>query len=241
MTTKSSSPKSVRIKPAGWLAIAVLVVLVVGSVGVLIQPVTHQPVPLAAVITPLPTWTTVPGHTPVPSATPLPGGWTQQTGLDSKPYLAPPAEIETQIKNAFAHVLACGYVEDASDAVLRKQPDKATLCDQARQAAGRGFIVPEVMSNGREVDTFGPLNPVQCQSSTICTIARAKLEVKGVLVFDAAGCKQYLNTSSPCVDRRTPKGPEPYELFIAAVSLENSQWKVTHLNAQKLPGPPPSP
>ena len=240
MTTKSSSPKSVRIKPAGWLAIAVLVVLVVGSVGVLIQPVTHQPVPLAAAITPLPTWTPVPSATPIPSATPLPGGWTQQTGLAGKPYLAPPVEIEQQIKTAFTAVLACGYVEDAPDAALRKQPDKATLCDQARQAAGSGFIVPEVMSNGREVDTFGPLNPVQCQSSMVCTIARAKLEVTGVLVTTAADCKT-LKSTAPCVYRGAVKGPEPDELLIATVSLENRQWKVTHLNVQKLPGPPPAP
>lgn len=240
MTTRSSSHHSIHLKPAGWLAIVVIAVLVVGCVGVLMQPVTHQPVPLTAIMTPLPTWTKVPIDTPVPRATPLPIGWTQQRGIDGKPFLAPPVEIETQIKNAFAAVLACNYVEDAADSALKQQPDKTTLCDQAQRSAGGGFTVWQLLRNGREIDTFGPLNPVQCQSVTTCTIARAKLAVTGVLVTTAADCKK-MNSTAPCVYRGAVKGPEPYELLIAAVSLEEGQWKVTHLDVQKLPAPPSSP
>jgi len=240
MTTRTSSRHSIRLKPAGWLAIVVLGVLVVGCVGVLMQPVTHQPVPMASIMTPLPTWTKSPTDTPVPKATPLPIGWTQQRGIDGKPFLAPPAETETQIKNVFAAVLACNYAEDAPDSALKQQPDKTTLCDQAQQTVGGGFTVWQLLRNGREIDTFGPINPVQCQSVTTCTIARAKLEVKGVLVTTPADCKK-MNSTAPCVYRGTVKGPVPYELLIATVSLEDSQWKVTNLVVQKLPGPPPAP
>ena len=240
MTTPSSSRKSVRLKPAGWLAVAVIAVLIIGGLGVLLQPVTHQPVSLASIVTPLPTWTKAPTITPVPSATPLPAGWTQQRSIDGRSYFAPSADIETQIQTAFATVLSCNYVEDGSDASLKQLSDKSTACDQAQQAAGNGFTVWQLLRNGREIDTFGPLNPVQCQSTTTCTIARAKLGVVGVLVSTAADC-QKMKTTAPCVYRGKVTGPEPYELLIATVSMENSQWKVTHFDTQRLPGPPPAP
>jgi hypothetical protein len=240
MTTPSSSRKSVRLKPAGWLAIAVLAVIIVGGLGVLLQPVTHQPVSLTSIMTPLPTWTKVPTVTPVPSATPLPAGWTQQRSVDGRSYFALPADIEAQIQVALTAVLSCNYVEDASDTALKQLPDKSAACDQAQQAAGNGFTVWQLLRNGREIDTFGPSMPAQCQSTTSCTLTRAKLGIKGVLITTAADCRK-MNATVPCVYRGSVKGPEPYELLIATVSLENGQWKVTHLDAQKLPGPPPAP
>ena len=235
MTTPSSSRKSVRLKPAGWLAVAVIVVLIIGGLGVLLQPVTHQPVSLASIVTPLATWTKAPTITPIPSATPIPAGWTQQRSIDGRSHFAPPADIETQIQTAFATVLSCNYVEDGSDASLKQLSDKSTACDQAQQAAGNGFTVWQLLRNGREIDTFGPLNPVQYQSTTTCIIARAKLGVVGVLVSTAADC-QKMKTTAPCVYRGKVTGPEPYELLIATVSMENSQWKVTHFDTQRLRG-----
>ena len=240
MTTPSSSRKSVRLKPAGWLAVAVIAVFIIGGLGVLLQPVTHQPVSLASIVTPLATWTKAPTITPIPSATPIPAGWTQQRSIDGRSYFAPPADIETQIQTAFATVLSCNYVEDASDSALKQLPDKSTACEQAQQAAGNGFTVRQLLRNGREVDAFGPVMPVRCQSTTSCTVTRAKLGVKGVLITTAADCRK-MNATAPCVYRGAVKGPEPYELLIATVSLENGQWKVTHFDAQKLPGPPPAP
>ena len=240
MTTPSSSRKSVRLKPAGWLAVAVLAVLIIGGLGVLLQPVTHQPVSLASIMTPLPTWTKAPTVTPVASATPLPAGWTQQRNIDGRSYFAPSPDIEAQIQTAFAAVLSCNYVEDASDAALKQLPDKSVACDQAQQAAGNGFTVWQLLRNGREIDTLGPAMPVHCQSTTRCTLTRAKLGVKGVLITTVADCRK-MNAAAPCVYRGPVKGPEPYELLIATVSLENGRWKVTHLDVQKLPGPPPAP
>src|SRR5450756_518159 len=112
MTTHTSTRKPLyrRIKPVGWLAIAVLTVLFVGLALLLIKPLTYpiRSLPAAGstidrsivTITPY----REPTLTPAPSATPLPAGWTQATDPDGKPYLVSPADTEQAVRSAFETV-----------------------------------------------------------------------------------------------------------------------------------------
>ncbi len=236
--TNQRTRRPTRLKPAGWLALIVLVALIVGAAGLLIRPLTTQPVAFSEAITPLPTWTPTPDRRP-PTPTPLPEGWARRTNALGE-YLAPPPDVEQQIKEAFAAVLACNYAEDAPDDVLKQQPDKTTLCQAAQQVAGAGFTVYQFLRDAREVDAFGPVNPVRCADNAICTVARVKLEVKGVIGYAAGQC-QAVGETAPCVYRGPVQDLLPYELFIATVTLEDGKWKVVDLTKQKLPEPLASP
>lgn len=229
-----------RIKPAGWLAIGVLLALAIGLAGTLVRPLTTQPLPASDEIGAVTTWTPTPDRRP-PTASPLPGGWTIQKDLAGQDYLAPPTEVEAQIKEAFGAVLACYYAEDANDAALLRQPDRATLCETARQAAIAGYADGiDAQVNLREIDTFGPINPPRCADTTSCNIARAKLEVKGAIMYGDI-CGQ-IGQASPCVVRQGISGLQPYQLHRATIELqENGSWKVVAWETEQLPEPPSLP
>ncbi|HKZ86613.1 MAG TPA: hypothetical protein VJ793_23525 [Anaerolineae bacterium] len=239
-----------RIKPAGWLAIVVLAALAIGVLGTLIRPLTAQPLPASEVIGTIEPRTPTPDRrapTPLGGAqaatTPLPEGWTLKTEqLSGKTYFAPPAEVEQQIIEAFNAVLACYYAEDADDTTLLQQPDKNALCASAQQRSTSGFATTIEPSTFREINILGPINPVRCTDMTTCTVARAKLQVKGAILFDAASC-QKLNQTAPCAYRNSEiKGLTPYQLHIATVTLqEDKTWKVADWAIEQLPEPPPSP
>lgn len=244
MTTHSSSRKPFRLKPAGWLAVAILVVLVVGAAGMMLRsltaPIRELPPAGATPIKVNPTITPyrAPTKTSVPSATPLPAGWTQGRGLNGQTVFVPPAEVQAEIKAAFMAVLNCDHVEDTSDADLLAQPGKVVLCEQATQASIAGFPMYywRRVRNGREINKFGPINPIECATLRTCTVVRAKLGVMGVMVTE--------DVPEPSIYRGEIKGQgpyEPYELYTATVVFEEERWKVADLAVQKLPGPPPSP
>jgi hypothetical protein len=235
-----NTQKPTRIKPAGWLAIGVLAVLGIGVLGTLIRPLTAQPLPAVEAIGTLEPRTPTPDRHE-PTSTPLPAGWTMKNDVTGA-YLAPSADVEQQVKEAFEAVFACYYTEDMDDASLRQQPDKDTLCALAQQHSTPEFATTLESSTFREINTLGPINPVHCLDATTCTVARAKLEVKGAILFDAAGC-QKLNQTAPCAYRNSEiKGLTPYQLHIATVTLQEDQtWKVTDWAIEQLPEPPPSP
>ena len=239
MTTHRKS----TLKPAGWLGVVILAVLGSGLLGLLIRPLTEpiRSLPTGGTGTVQPTITPYvkPSVTPVPSATSLPVGWTPATGLNGQRVFRPPTEVEQQIVAAFEAVWACELVADAPDSTLRKL-DRTALCTAARLnstgevSAGRGA------GNAIEIVASGRLNPIECASVKACSLARAKLAVKGVVLFGDV-CTQ-VKQSSPCIVRHGLTGLQPYQLRLATIALqEDGTWQVVNWTTVKLPGPPPSP
>jgi hypothetical protein len=228
-----------RLKPAGWLAFGIVLVLAIGLVGCFMQPLSQTLTPVAALMTPQPTWTSAPLATTQPTATPLPAGWRQSIGLDGQPYFEPPDAIAQQIKAIFQAVIDCNYVQDGqySDAALVKL-DKQTVCAQAQAQALPGVEVS--LSNIRQLTQLGNVNPVECHDTRTCTIARAKLGLLGVLGYDAKMCQP---AASPCVYHHIQfSGVEPYLIVHATLSLqEDGKWKISNLHTEVIPPPPSSP
>lgn len=242
MTTHRKS----TLKPAGWLGLAVLAVLGLGLIGLLIRPLTEPIRSLpevgagsAGTLNPTITPYVKPSLTLAPGATPLPAGWTQAPGLNGQLVFVPSAEIQQQITAAFEAVWACELVEDAPDSTLRKL-DLTALCTAARLNSTDAISVGRGQGNAVEIVTSGRLNPIECASLTTCDMARAKLEVKGVVLFGDV-CTQ-VKQSSPCIVRQGLTGLQPYQLRLATLALqEDGTWKVVNWTTVKLPGPPPSP
>ncbi len=238
MTSQRS--KRPRLKPGGWLAVGVLAVLIVGGISGLIRPLTE---PIRNLSNTGAVYSTITPYAPptqpsLASATPLPEGWTRQSGLSGQPILVPPAKVQQQIEATFETALACRIVADAPDADLLQQPDKATLCDRA-QAVSSVSLAADRVDNAREIVTLGALNPVQCDSTTRCTLAQAKLAVKGVILYGEV-CHQ-IKQASPCVVREGLSGLQPYQLQILTLQQEAGTWHVSRWIVERLPGPPPSP
>ncbi len=236
----SRSNHRARLKPGGWLAVGVLAMLIIGGISGLLRPLTEPIRHLSNGGTVYPTITPYvpPTLTPVASATPLPAGWTRQLGLNGQAVLVPPDVIKDQIEAAFETALACRLVADASDADLLQQADKATLCDRA-QAVSTLSLAADRVDNTREIVTLGVLNPVQCDSTTRCTLAQAKLAIKGVILYGEV-CRQ-IRQASPCVVRQGLSGLQPYQLQILILHQEAGIWLVSRWAVERLPGPPPSP
>ena len=240
-TTKKSLFK--RVKPLGWLFIAFCAVIAVSLLALIIQPLTYpirtlptgaEAKSLAPTITPY----VKPTHTVAPTQTPLPGGWTQGKSLNGSPVLVPPEDIKASILEMFDAVVQCNYLEDAPDSKLLAAPDKQTVCATAQQSA----VISVTAINIREITKLGPVNPVQCSDLNTCTIARAKNGFLGAGLNDKKSCgKHYANGC--CVYRGTDtSGLEPYLILIATVThQEDGSWKISEINKEKLPGPPPSP
>ena len=239
-TTTTKKPLFKRIKPLGWLFIAFFAVIVVSLVVLALRPLTYsirnlptgaEAQALAPTITPYvkPTTTIAPTHTS------LPGGWTQGMSLNGTPMLVPPEEEQEKITLAFQSVWDCHFSDEAPDAAL-KQAARADRCAQAKRVAAYSLGLGN--GNALEIITAGPLNPIQCTDSTRCTLARAKLEVKGA-VMDGAVCRQ-IKQSSPCVVRAGIQGLTPYQVYIATIVKEHGTWIVTQWDTEQLPGPPPS-
>ncbi len=237
-TTKKSFVK--RIKPLGWLFIAFFAVIAVSLVVLVMRPLTYpirnlptgaEAKSLAPTITPY----VKPTNTVAPTITPLPNGWTQGQSLNGTAMLVPPEEEQEKIAQAFQSVWDCHFSDEASDAAL-KQVARAARCAQAKRVAADSLGLGH--GNALEIITAGPLNPIQCTDATRCTLARAKLEVKGA-VMDGAVCRQ-IKQSSPCVVRAGIQGLIPNQVYIATIVKENGTWIVTQWDTEQLPGPPPS-
>ena len=108
-----------RIKPAGWLALAVVAILVIAVLGLAVRAVwprmrgieglqsmaEYTPPPVTPTVTPRPT------VTPTGAPTGTPAGWTVQRDVAGDEYLAPPPEAEAAIRETFDAAMAVMYVK----------------------------------------------------------------------------------------------------------------------------------
>ncbi len=242
MTTQPSTRKPFyrRIKPVGWLALAVFAVLFFSLALLLLRPILSPGISLANALTPPPTWTPVlltPTRTPVPSATPLPTGWTQQIGLNGQPYLAPPADVEQTVRTAFETVTGCFSVQDAKDAVLLKY-DRASVCQKAQQ------IAPQYTRNlGDVVTVVSKLGPesITCSDKTTCAVSQAHLGIARFISYDSQVCRELGLPQTPCLNHNYDNYDlSKYFIWIVTFQMEGGTWKVTDWKLEKLPGPPPA-
>ena len=246
-----------KLKPAGYLAIAVGLVFVVGAAGLLgryIWSATQTLDDLRAVeYTPPPhTPTSVPS--PVPSTRePMPEGW----GIERDPftgdnYLAPSFEVETAVREAFEAVLSLEVIED------RPNEEALTYDRDAALTRAEELATADVVERYRrlthvELGALGPKNPVQCRDYDVCKIGQAKLGVVAYVAYDpemcagldagipaghkgANGSFLLAGDGSHCVTRFV-EDDNPYAICFATVELDGDRWMVTDLRWESISKP----
>lgn len=240
--------KKTRIKPAGWLAIAVVVILALSLGGLAAQKIYWATRGIEALPTsaPVPTWTPTPTRTPTPTPvlpTPTPEGWSRAWDpVTKQEYLVPPPEVEAQIREAFNAVLGYLVVEDADDETLKKysRPDIHQYVVSSLLADWTGRLVSV------EIRALGPEGPVRCSDYMTCTVSRAALGFAGYVVFVDDQCPSRPRyRPAPCVVRTEGEiravSDAPYgRAFIATVRKEEGQWRIVNWSSEPLPQPPSS-
>ena len=242
------------LKPAGWLALIVIVLVVLGG-GILVsrslwtryrglaglKPVEYTPAPAPATLRDAEAPMVV-----APTSVPAPKGWTEATFAGTK-YLAPPVKVEARIWEAFGAVLACRVVADAPDGELLEY-DRVTVVKEAMQ-----FAPPDVfnytcagltespkqegsLAKVAVCAGFGLETPIQCQSYDVCTVVLTRKEATGFLVFDRPdGNGQCVEDAlgSLCLVRDDDEASSV--LYIATVEESAGQWVVTDWHEEILP------
>lgn len=241
---KPKKPFYKRLKPAGWLALAIVGIAVVGSLGLLVRPLIDVATGphLRDDVPPPPTITRRPDPTPRPSLTPTPEGWAVKRDELGQEYLAPPPQDERAIREAFEAVLACLFISDRPDAEALQYDREAAIEKAAEVAtaevmAGTRFQPKQKGVNNPFVslvkdNQLGPENPVRCEDYVTCTIARAKLGTSGAVVW----------TDNGPVVGRPPNYTEQgsYMLYTAIVQRrEDGAWKIVELQKNPLSMPSP--
>jgi hypothetical protein len=257
-----------RIKPAGWLAIAVgvcftlaLALTAYKSIAGYFEakrwettevargtPWVYEPTPTP---TPKPTATPTLTPTPKPTATPtltptpLPPGWRMETDpITGKEYLAPPPEEEKKIREAFNALFTLLAAKDDSDEKLKKfdlEAAKKNLYKYAaKEIADRlaGYI--NSLCIWKEI---GPENPVRCSDQNTCTVMRAVIEFRGAVTYSADMCR-YIGESAPCVWRVgkhniTINHPHG-SVYVVTLRKEGERWVIVDWQSEALPPLPSS-
>jgi hypothetical protein len=245
-----------RIKPAGWLAIAVGALLVFALALAAYKaiagyfeakrwenPGVAQSTPW--VYEPTPTRTPKPTATPTVTPTPLPPGWKMETDIfTGKPYLVPPPEEEKKIREAFNALFTLMAAKDDSDEKLKKfdlEAAKKNLYKYAtKEIADRlaGYI--NSLCIWKEI---GPENPVRCSDQNTCTVMRAVIEFRGAVTYSADMCR-YIGESAPCVWRvgkhnitiNHPHG----SVYVVTLRKEGERWVIVDWQSEALPPLPSS-
>jgi hypothetical protein len=175
----------------GVISIAMLAALIVAgrSIWIDIRGLDAlEPVP-----TSLPTATATEAPTTTPEPTATPEGWVKDVDFAGAPYLAPPEDIEKEIRAAFQTVLRCDLVEDSE--TIFEDFDRQAVIEAAREVAVDSVVASECdyltrgkvdgrWSNVFLYDDLGPQNPVRCEDHDTCIIGRVRKASTGVLVFD---------------------------------------------------------
>jgi hypothetical protein len=184
-----------QLNAAGKLAVGVISIVMLAALIVAGRSIwidirgldALEPVP-----TSLPTATATEAPTATPGPTATPEGWVKDVDFAGAPYLAPPEDIEKEIRAAFQTVLRCDLVED-SETILQDY-DRQAVIEAAREVAVDSVVASWCESSMREktdsgwpgvflYDELGPQNPVRCEDHDTCIIGRVRKASTGVLVF----------------------------------------------------------
>jgi hypothetical protein len=256
MNHKQNAQKK-SLTPAGKIALVVGFFLLVGAVGMLVRPLLYNRVTTvedyAPAVTSVPTNTPRPTITATPApptAVPTPQGWVARTdSVNGNKYLAPPPEVEAQIREAFDAVLGCYLI--VGDAPVA---DSEVLAEewQAVRARADQFSAIEGWEDTEwelwSVDIvppehWGPENPVHCDDYDTCTVAQAKTGLwTGAIIYYEEQC-QMVGLDTPCLITGNLVGSEeaPYRVYVATIERqEDGIWRVTNWQTEALPEPPSS-
>ena len=243
------------LKPAGWLALIVIVLVVLGG-GILVgrslwtrhrglaglRPVEYTPAPSPPTLRAVEALEVV-----APTSVPAPKGWTEAAFAGTK-YLAPPVEVEARIWEAFGAVLACRVVADAPDGELLEY-NRVSVTQEAMQFAPPdvfNYTCAGLMESPKQEGSlakvavcagFGLENPIQCQSYDVCTVVLTRKETTGFLVFDHPGDGQCVEDALGgwlCLER-DDLGDEASVLYVATVEEDGEKWVVTNWHEEALP------
>jgi hypothetical protein len=248
-----------RIKPAGWLAIAVGAMLFFALILVAYKaiagyfeakrwenPGVAQGTPW--VYEPTPTRTPKPTPTPTVTPTPLPKGWRMEKDpITGKPYLAPPPEEEKKIREAFNALMAVFVLKNQSDEALKKF-DYAGVKKSLYKYATKEIADQLAQSQIAEIRDLGPENPVWCTDTTNCSLLRAAREFYGVIVYLPSKCQE-AHMTAPCIVRvgKAPENvqvgtqfPNGFVLITDLKRLEDGRWVITKWQIEPLPQLGPS-
>lgn len=239
--------KPLRLKPAGWLALGVIIALVLSALGVAGQELyraTRTVEDLPTVPAP-PTYTPTPTRTPTPAPTATPRDWSAvQDPLTRQEFLSPPPDADAAIRQAFNVVMAaCIAVEDAPDDVLRAH-DAPALKQNLDRYAAPAAVSYCMQRDNVTIRTLAPEGQVQCTDHENCKIARAALGFQGMILYNAESCGA-VGLEAPCVIRvgkHNITSDSPYGIaVIATAKLEDGKWLITDWLVERLPPPPSSP
>lgn len=244
--------KGKRIKPAGWLALAVAAIIVVSVVVLAGQSLWVRVRGLETLPPYHPRFIGTPGETMKNPGQVYEAGsagsgsvsgptFSRQVDLAGRAYLAPPPAVEAQIRAAFNAVLGCALIQDVSDEEAAAYDRDAALESAAQLAA------PELMDYYRRMTrimlaNLGPENAVYCQSESLCSVGQAKLGSNGGILYDEEMCAVIGGLDSPCVirpERFDVTDQNPYQLYVATVRLQaDGVWRVVEMDVETLPKPP---
>ncbi|MDR7427997.1 MAG: hypothetical protein QN160_10085 [Armatimonadota bacterium] len=229
--------KRIRIKPAGWLAIAVVSLFLLSLIGLGARELYWTTRGLEALPTLPPPPTRTPTPSPVPP-TPTPQGWSRAWDpVTKQEYLVPPPGVETQIREAFNAVLGWVVVDNADPKMLLayKRPEVRPV--------DRPFIDPVSRRPAVDIRKLGP-ETIRCPDYETCTISRAATGFYGYVVFEEKFCRKFGSPSVPCIiapPQASTSDPHGLVHFATFKKKEDGQWVIIDWRVESLPPLPPSP
>lgn len=225
--------KRVRIKPAGWLAIAVVSIFLLSLIGLGARELYWAARGLEALPTLPPPPTRAPTPSPVPP-TPTPEGWRwAQDPVSKKRYLVPPPEEEAQIREAFNLLLALNVVENQPDEKLRHY-DLDALIEKLPQYAAPPIAEMFKQKRGLEIREMAPPSPVRCTDYETCFVGQVALAIKGAII-DRGDRTEVVRSGYKSL------APHGMTYFVKVQwDREGQRWVITYWEAKPLPEAPSS-
>ncbi len=219
-----------RITPAGWLALVVVTIFIVGVVGNLVKAAV--PYNRLQTVEPVPTYT----PTPAPTTTP---------------------ELDTDAAwETFIQVInKCDALADQGDDLSKYPQSLEEATKGIEELTTDQTWIEHCQRWGRTLAEFGPQN-LSCKGNT-CTAAVSVKSIAGVVFVDA-WCKQTPNecekarNENPDIYAQRVKdhltlsrpplyvNPNPLRLLKGTVEYQEGRWIVTKIQIDILPASPDS-
>lgn len=243
--TERRERRGLRFTPAGWLALAVALLCLVGGCTVVSTEILTATADLddLATLPPVATNTPRPTTTPTAGPSPTPEGWTVVVDGDGSTFLAPPPEDEAAIREAFEAVLGRSRFRGTPEEMAAEYDREAAQAQYEQLFVSASNDLTLVVIAVPD-ENWGPENPVKCQDFSTCVVAQAKMgPATGMLLFVQEDC-QRVGLDAPCLLSGSSFGGDndPYQLFIATVAYQEDEvWRVVDFQWQTLPEPPLSP